>query len=175
MNFDLNYGIYESERNTMENTNDWQNDIIKEIGEYKDKFSKKDYKKCKLDLLLRVTKKVAGFSPDCGECQHFQGEITKLTQDLGDLVDASKENRKSHLKVISTIIKHLQKRHKLKRYKLICEGEYTMLGMVMGLVFGSAIGAAVGNVAIGIPVGMGVGMAIGFAMEIKAKKDEKVI
>ncbi|MHC4460602.1 MAG: hypothetical protein ACYS6W_16915 [Planctomycetota bacterium] len=159
----------------METSDDWQNDIAQEIGGYKDKFSKKDSKKCKLDLLARVTKRVAGFSADCNECRQFQGEITKLVEDLGDLVDASKENRKNHLKVISTIIKHLQKRHKLKRYKLICEGEYTMLGMVMGLVFGSAIGAAVGNVAIGIPVGMGVGMAIGFAMEVKAKKDGKVI
>ena len=154
----------------MENKDDWHNDIAKKIGGYKDKFSKKDCKKCKLDLLLRVTKKVAGFSPDCGECQHFQGEITTLTEGLGDLVDAPKEKRKGHLNVINTIIKHLQKRH-----KLISELEYTALGISMGLVFGSAIGVAMGNVAIGIPIGMCIGLSVGSYMDTKAKKDGKII
>ncbi len=154
----------------METSDDWQNDIVKKIGGYKDKFSKKDCKKCKLALLLRVTKKVAGFSPDCGECQHFQEEIKKLTESLCDLVDAPKEKRKGHLNVINTIIKHFQKRH-----KLISELQYTALGISMGLAFGSAIGVAMGNVAIGIPIGMCLGLSVGSYMDAKAKKDGKVI
>lgn len=154
----------------METNDDWHSDITKKIGGYKDKFSKKECKKCKLDLLRRVTKKVASFSPDCGECQHFQGEITKLIEGLGDLIEASKEKRKGHLSVIGTIIKHLQKRH-----KLISELEYTALGISMGLAFGSAIGVAMGNVAIGIPIGMCVGLSIGSYMDADAKKKGKVI
>ena len=72
--------------------------------------------------------------------------------------------------VIKTIIKHLQKDH-----KLIGELEYTALGISMGLVFGVAISAGFGNVAIGIPIGMCVGLAVGSYMDAKAKKDGKVI
>ena len=102
----------------MENHNDWYIDIVKEIDRHKDKFSKRDYKKCKLDLLLRMAKRVANFSANCVECQNFQGEITKLSEDVGNLVQASKEERKSYFKMINRILKHLQERH-----KLITEGE----------------------------------------------------
>ena len=89
---------------TMENYNDWYIDIVKEIGRYEDKFSKRDYKKYKLDLLLRMEKRVASFSVDCVECQNFQGEITKLAEDVGNLVQASKEERKSYFKMINSIL-----------------------------------------------------------------------
>ena len=154
----------------METDNNRHNDITKEIGECKEKFSKKDYKKLKLGLLLRAAKGVDGFSADCSECKDFQGEITKLVEGLSDLAEPSEERCKTHLGVIKTIIKHLQKDH-----KLIGELEYTALGISMGLVFGVAISAAFGNVAIGIPIGMCVGLAVGSYMDAKAKKDGKVI
>ena len=77
----------------MENQNDWSNDIIKEIDKHKDKFSKKHYRKYKLDLLLRLTKRVATFSDDCDECQKFKGDIEKHVEKLCDLVQSSKETR----------------------------------------------------------------------------------
>ena len=169
----------------METDNSWHDDIVREIGECREKFNKKDYKKYRLDFLVRAAKRVDGFSEDCNECESLRGEITKLVEGLGSLVEPSKENRKSHLKAVRIIIKHLEKRH-----KLICEGEYTAIGIsigagfgvamgTMGMVFGVAIGAAMQNVAIGIPIGIGVGssvgLAIGSCMEAKAKKDGKVI
>jgi len=39
----------------MENHNDWYKDVVKEIDKHKDKFSKRDHKKYKLDLLLRTS------------------------------------------------------------------------------------------------------------------------
>ena len=62
----------------MENYNDWYIDIVKEIGRHKDKFSKRDYKKYKLGLLLRMAKRVANFSAYCVECQNFQGWVLLL-------------------------------------------------------------------------------------------------
>ena len=158
----------------MENHNDWYIDIVKEIGRHKDKFSKRDYKKYKLDLLLRMAKRVASFSADCVECQNFQGEITKLAEDLGNLVQASKEERKSYFKMINSILKHLQERH-----KLITEGEnvgiWIGIGIAIGLGMGIAFGVGSDNIGVGIAIGVGIGIAIGSCMDAKAKKEGKVI
>ena len=165
----------------MGSADDWYDGVAEGIGALKGKLSDKDYKKSRLGLLGRVAKRVADFSADCGQCERLQGDITELVERLGDLVEASKERRKSHLKVIGTIIKHLQKQHKLVR-----EGDYVALGISMGLALGVPIGVAFGvaigdkqNVALGLPigisVGMGVGVAVGSFLEAKAKKEGKVI
>ena len=56
----------------MEIHNDWYNDIVKQINSHKDTLSKADSKRYRLDLLLRVAKRVASFFAECGECQLFQ-------------------------------------------------------------------------------------------------------
>lgn len=161
----------------METHNDWYGTIVKKIGVYKDRFSNKEsfskkdyrkYKRYKLDLLLRVAKRVASFS-DCGECQSFQGEITKLVDGLGDIINSSKENLKKHSKMVNTIIKHLQKNHKLVR-----EGYYIGVCMGMGTAFGVALNAALGSGA-GIAIGICIGFVIGKSMDAKAKKEGRVI
>lgn len=154
----------------MEIHNDWYKDVVKEIDKHKDKFSKRDYKKYKLDLLLRVTKRVASFSADCGECQNFQGEIKKLAEGLGNSVQSSKEKRKSHNKVINSIVKHLQKHH-----ELITEGENVAIWISIGAGIGVAIGAGSDNIGVGIAIGVGIGIAIGSYLDAKAKKEGKVI
>ena len=162
----------------MEDHNDWYIDIAKKIDGCKDKFSKRDYKKYKLDLLLRMAKKVDSFSANCIECQNFQVEITKLVEDPGNLVQASKEERKRYFKIINSILKHLQKQH-----KLIAEEENFAIWIGIGIAIGSGIGIAFGisldNIGIGIPIGAGIGIAIGTAigagMYAKAKKEDKVI
>ena len=99
-------------RNTMGIDNNWYNDIVKEIDKHKGRFTRRDYKKYKLDLLLRVAKRVASFSVDCPECQNFQIEIKKHAENLDDLVQSSKEERKSYSRTIDNAIKHLQEHHK---------------------------------------------------------------
>jgi len=154
----------------MEIHNDWYKDVVKEIDKHKGRFSKRDYKKYKLDLLLRMAKRVASFSTDCVECQNFQGEITKLVEDLGDLVHSFKEKRKSHNQVINSIVKHLQKHH-----ELITEGKNLAIWIAIGSGMGVAIGAGSDNIGVGIAIGVGIGVAIGSYMDAKAKKEDKVI
>lgn len=162
----------------MENHNDWYIDIVKEICRHKDKLSKRDYKKYKLDLLLRMAKRVASFSADCVECKNFQGEITKLAEDLGNLVQASKEERQSYFKIINSILKHLQKHH-----RMITEGENLAIWIAIGTAIGSGMGITYGvgsdNIGMGLPIGAGIGIAIGSAigsyMDAIAKKEGKVI
>ncbi len=154
----------------MEAHSDWYNRTVKVINLHKDTFSKKDSKKYKLDLLLRLTRRVDDFSATYGECQMFQPEITKLTEGLYYVSNISKEERKSYFKTISNITKHLQKKH-----KLVKEGQYMGIGIAIGVGIGAALGAALDNPGIGTPIGVAIGVTIGKYMDNKAKKEGKVI
>ena len=118
----------------MEVHSKWDDGIVKEINLHKDIVGQKDAKKYKLDLLLRVAKRVDSLSSGCGQCQMFQQDIATLTQDLGYLAQWSKERRKSYFKTIGTIIKHLRKQH-----KLITEGYYIGIGLAIGIGIGAAL------------------------------------
>jgi len=152
----------------------WYDKIAKEINLHKDSLSKKDAKKYKLDLLLRVARRVDDFYSYCGECQLFQPEITTLVQGLSNLAQmpqpAAKEGRRSYNKTLDNIVKHLRKQH-----KLVTQGYYRGIGMMIGAVISSAIGAALGNPGIGAGVGIGLGLAIGSYLDKKAEKEGRVI
>ena len=157
----------------MEAHSNWYNRIVKEINSYKDTLSQKNYKKYKLDLLLRIAKRVEDFTSICGECQLSQQDITKLTQDLGYLLqmpNPSKETRKSYFKTIDNIVKHLQKKH-----KLVTEGQNKGKWIAIGMGVSAAIGAALDNPGIGAGIGIAIGIAIGNYMDKKAKEEGRVI
>ncbi len=154
----------------MEAHSDWYNRTVKVINLHKDTFSKEDSKKYKLDLLLRLVKRVDDFSTTCGECQTFQPEITKLTEGLYYVSNISKEESKSYSTTISNITKHLQKQH-----KLVKEGQYMGIGMAIGIGIGAAFGAISENPGAGTAIGITIGVAIGKYMDNKAKKEGKVI
>ena len=154
----------------MEVHSDWYNRIAKEISSRKDALSRSEYKKYKLDLLLRLAKRVDSFSSICGECQMSQQEIKSLTEDLGNLPMMSKEGRKSYFSTINNMVKHMQKHH-----KLINEGQNFGIWMAIGTGVGVAIGAGSDNVGAGMPIGLAIGIVIGGLMDAKAKREGKVI
>ena len=155
----------------MEAHSNWYNRIVKEINLHKDTLSKKDAKKYKLDLLLRIAKRVDDFSSYCGECQMFQQEITKLTGELSLLIQMpNKEGRKSYSKAINNIVKHLKKEH-----KLVSEGQHMGIGLAIGIGIGTALGTALDNPGIGTAIGVAIGIAIGSYVDKKAKEEGKVI
>jgi len=144
--------------------------IVKETNLHKDTLGKKDIKKYKLDLLTRLARRIDIFSSECGQCQISQQEVTTLTQDLCYLAQWSKERRRSYFKKINTIVKHLQKQH-----KLVSEGYYIGIGFAIGVAIGAALGAALGNPGIGPAIGTALGLAIGSYLDKKAKKEGRVI
>ena len=156
----------------MEIHSDWYNRTVKEINLHKEYFSKKDSKKYKLDLLLRLAKRMDEFSAICGKCQDFKEEITRLVGELGNLVQLpdSKVQRKSYNKTISTIVEHLKKEH-----KLVSDGFYLGIGMAIGTGVGTALGIALGSPGVGPGLGVGIGFAIGGYLDKKAKKEGRVI
>ncbi|MFC1903282.1 hypothetical protein ACFLXJ_06355 [Chloroflexota bacterium] len=155
----------------MEIRSRWHEDTAKSINSYKDSLDKKEIKKYKLDLLLRIAGRLAEFSPECGQCQILQQEITVFVQELGYLIQSpQKEGRKRYFRAINRIIQHFQHEH-----KLVKSGQYVGLWMAIGSGIGVAIGAGMGSVGGGIPIGVAIGTGIGMMLDAKAKKEGKVI
>ena len=159
----------------MEVGSQWYNRIATEIGQYQVTLGQKDFKKYKLDLLLRVAKRVDDFSHTCGECQTFKSEITRLTQELSLLTQMpSKQGIKSHTKAVNNLAEHLKKVH-----KLVDKGHYLGvgigIGMAIGAALGGALGAALDNPGIGTAIGIALGIAVGRYLDKKAEKEGRVI
>ncbi len=155
----------------MEIQSRWHRETAEKISSYQSSLSKKEQKKYQLDLLLRVTRRVAGFHDECGECQLFQQEITSYVNELGNMIHLSDNTRrKRYTKRLKQTVRHLQSQH-----KLVPKGYYTGIWTPIGTGIGVAIGAAMGTVGAGIPIGVGIGVAIGMMLDARAKKEDRVI
>jgi len=159
----------------MEVGSQWYNRIATEIGQYQVSLGQKDAKKYKLDLLLRIAKRVDDFSQTCGECQTLQSEINRLVQELSLLVQMpSKEGIKSHTRAVNSLVGHLKKVH-----KLVDKGHYLGIGIGIGMAIGAGLGAALGaaldNPGIGTAVGIALGIAVGRYLDKKAEKEGRVL
>ena len=159
----------------MEVDSQWYNRIATEIGQYQITLGQKEAKKYKLDLLLRIAKRVDDFSQTCGECQTFQSEITGLVQELSLLTQMpSREGIKKHSKAVNSLVNHLKKVH-----KLVEKGHYMGVGIGIGMAIGAGLGGALGavldNAGIGTIVGIAIGVAIGAYLDKKAEREGRVI
>ena len=155
----------------MGSQRDWYERIAKQIDQLKLKLSEKDYKKYKLSTLLCIAERIAEVSPECGQCQIFQQDISTLAQDTANIIQlADRRARKAYFKTIESISEHLRRHH-----NLVTEGYYIVIGIAIGSGLGVAIGTVLPNIATGIPIGVGVGIAIGAALDAKAKKEGRVI
>jgi len=153
----------------------WYNKIAAEISQYKVTLGDKGAAKYKLDLLLRVAKRVDEFSDICAECQAYRQEITNIVKELSLLVQMpSREGQKKQNKAVNVITEHLKKVH-----KLVEKGHYMGMGIGIGLAIGAGIGGALGsvfdNAGIGTAIGVAIGVAIGTYLDRKAKQEGKVI
>jgi len=154
----------------MEFKSDWYDKTEKEIGSQQDMLGQKEYKKYKLNLLMRIARRVADFSPTCGQCQLHQGDITGLTQSLRNLSLMSKEGRKGYFKQINSLTEHLKKAH-----KLVTKGQYMGMWMSLGSGIGVAIGAGIDNIGAGTGLGVAIGLGVGKYLDNKAAREGRVI
>ena len=155
----------------MEIQDRWHEEITRKLDPYRDSLSKKEQKKDQLDLLERVSRRVAEFNDECGECQLFQQEITAYVNDIGNMIHLSDNvRRKKYAKRLKQTVRHLQGQH-----KLVPKGHYVGIWTSIGTAIGVAIGAAMDNVGAGIPIGIGIGVAVGMMLDAKAKKEDRVI
>ena len=155
----------------MEFRNRWHEETSGKISAYQSSLSKKEQKRFQLDLLARLTRRVAEFYDECGECQLFQQEITAYVNELGNMVHlVDNTRRKQYGKRLKQMVRHLQGQH-----KLVPKGHYVGIWTSIGAGIGVALGAVMGNVGPGMPIGIGIGVAIGMMLDAKAKKEGRVI
>ncbi|HEY51807.1 MAG TPA: glycine zipper family protein [Dehalococcoidia bacterium] len=149
----------------------WYEETIGKLEPYKSSLSKREQKKYQLDLLERVSRRVAEFNEECGECQLFQQEITAYVNELGNMVHLSDNTRrKQYRRRLKQTVRHLQSQH-----KLVPKGHHVGLWISIGTGIGVAIGAAMGKTGVGIPIGIAIGVAIGMMLDARAKKEDRVI
>ena len=154
----------------MQVHSDWYDGIARQINQQKGTLSKKDYKKHKLGLLLCLAGRADSFSAECSECQTFQHEITELTRGLDDLPEASKEKRNSYNKTINKIVSHIRKQH-----NLTTRSQNFAIWITVGVELGLLLGAGMGKIAGGMPFGIGLGMTIGLYLDVKLRKEGRLI
>lgn len=155
----------------MERKNRWHEETIKKLDPYKSSLSKKEQKRYQLDLLERVSRRVAEFNDECGECQLFQQEITAYVNELGNMVHLSDNTRrKQYARRLKQAVRHLQGQH-----KLVSKGHHVGLWVSIGTGIGVAIGAAMDNTGAGIPIGIAIGVTIGMMLDARAKREDRVI
>ena len=155
----------------MEIKSRWHQQTTDTIHSYQSTLSKKEQKKYKLDLLERLSRRVAEFSPQCGECQIYQQEISAYLGELGNLSQMRDKTRlKYYTKKLNRMVKHLQSQH-----KLVPQGHNVGIWTAIGTAIGVAIGAGMESVGMGIPIGTAIGVAIGMLLDSRAKKEDRVI
>ncbi|MFH1647435.1 MAG: hypothetical protein ABID71_07130 [Chloroflexota bacterium] len=153
----------------------WYNRIATEIAQFQTTLGPKSARKYKLDLFLRIAKRVDDFSQTCAECQALKQEITGLVQESAMLIQMpNKTGLKNHTTSLNKMAEHLKKVH-----KLVDKGHYlgmgVGIGMAVGAGIGSALGAAVDNPGIGTAVGVALGVAIGLYLDRKARQEGRMI
>jgi len=154
----------------MDEHQDWLNRTSERIRGLKAVLSEREYKKRKLDRILRVTQRIADFSPTCEECHKYQDDITNFIYEMGSMAPASKQTKNNYRIKIKNITSHLSKKHKLS-YK----GQHLGFGLSVGIGIGVSIGSAMENIAIGVAIGVAIGLTVGSALEANARKKNKVI
>ena len=159
----------------MQTGSQWYNRIDAEIDRYRLSLGEKSSKKFKLELLLRVARRIDQFSQTCVECENRKQEITRLVQELSLLTQtADRKTLKTYTAAINTIVQHLKKEH-----KLVEKGYYLGIGVSIGLAIGGGIGAALGaaldNPGIGTGIGIALGAGIGAYLDRKARDEGRVI
>ena len=161
--------------NSMETGSQWYSRVVTEVEQYQVTLGQKGAKKYKLDLLLRVARRVDEFSNICAECQTHKQEMTNLLHELSMLVQMpEKEGMKNYTKALNNIVEHLKKVH-----KLVDKGQYMGMGIGIGLAVGAGLGAALGSIfdnsGGGTAIGIVLGVAIGTYLDRKAKQEGRVI
>ena len=154
----------------MQDQNGWFDNITKEINRQKEHLSPRDYKTYRLDLLIRLSKRLNDFFPDCVDCQNMKREMEIIVGSLDNLVHSSKEEQKNYFNAIDNMVKHLKEKH-----NLISEGQNLAIWLPLGIGIGLPLGIPMGNIALGIPIGLAIGAAIGVSLDAKARKEGKVI
>ena len=167
----------------VEARDDWYEGIFKGISELKDRLSPSSQRRYKLSLFIRVTRRVAGFSPDCEECRSLKSQITELSEGLIYSPPMTPTEYGNYLTTIKSITRHLKRKH-----RLVDENQYIKRFVSIGAAFGLSLvmsglvlinfGITVLVLSMTLPalvIRIISGYAVGYLLDQRAKKQNRVI
>ncbi len=162
---------------------DWYREVAREIGSIEEGLDQRGQKRYKLNLLLRLTKRVASFSADCKECQHWQGEISRLTEDLKCLHQMTPRKYKGYLTTTKSITRHLKQKHGLIEGRQYTR-RFVSIGAAIGIlliILGYVLlnfGITLLVLSVTLPalfIRVILSYAFGWFLDRRAKKDDRLI
>lgn len=110
---------------------DWYNETIQKINNLNNKMGKKQVRKFRISLLIKMITRIEEFSlQSCEQCENLKVNIDQITTMLGQ---DSPANIKEFRITFNEILKHLKKDH-----GLVEEGTYMTQWLSLGLIFGVA-------------------------------------
>ena len=146
--------------------------LLIELGKLKEGLGEKQVKQLHVKLMERVIIRMVSYSTDCKECEKFlaalKDHFKNLRKKNGQF---GKEDMKEHRRQLDIMVSHLQKDH-----KLVTEGYYVSMYMLLGSGVGLVLGLITfNNPGIWLPIGLCLGLAIGAALDVSAKKKGQTI
>jgi len=95
----------------MNETNTWYQDIEKKISSLKEKMAGDKSNIKQLNILLKLSQRIAASSSDCNECNNLKMQITDVVNDLSDWPDLTDEQNENYINTAKNAIKHLTNIH----------------------------------------------------------------
>lgn len=154
----------------MSSIEQWKHTTLEALRGYRHTLDAKTRKRCRLDLMQRAVMRVAEFSEHCSECQHLQHELTDIATFPSRTDRAAKSEMKTYRKKLRGLTEHLHKAH-----KLLPQGTYFGLGIILGTAIGISLGNLMQIIGAGIAIGTGMGVAIGSGLEARAKREGRIL
>jgi hypothetical protein len=144
--------------------------IESRIEAVKPNLTLKDQKRLRLDMVLRVARRLDTLSVGCETCPGHRTAISGLVDSLDKVDGWSLADWKAYYRSLDGMIKHLKTAH-----KMVEEGDNMAMMTGVGMAIGAGIGAAFGQVAIGAGIGVALGAATGAMLDAVAHKQGRVI
>lgn len=149
-----------------------ENKIVENLENLKKSVDVKSTKKLNLHLSERVIERLLSFMGECEECR---AALEKLNNNIEHIIAEHGQLKKAdfivHKKLVSEVISHLTKKH-----KLVTEGYYMNIFLLIFLGAGYIFGQIIfDNISIGMSFGLSFGIIIGSILDSSAKKKGLVI
>lgn len=167
----------------MEAHDEWYEGIRRRICELQDRWSPTGWRRYKLSLFMRMTRRVADFSTNCQECRSLKSQISDLTANLAHSSQMTQKERRTYLTTLKAITKHLRRKH-----GLVGDKQYIKRFVSIGVAFGlslvvsgyvlASFGITILVISITLPalfVRVLTGYAVGYLLDRRAKKRGRVI
>ncbi|PPD59124.1 hypothetical protein [Dehalogenimonas etheniformans] len=140
------------------------------VDALKPDISLKNQKRLRLNMVLRVARRLDSSSLGCESCVGHLPAIDRLINGIKDVDQWQLPEWKAYYRQLDGIIRHLKTAHHLTE-----EGEHLALWIAIGLLMGTAIGSAFDVSILGVILGVAFGVAVGGLLDAIAHKQGRVI